>query len=131
MGLEQLLEQPRAGALGQGGRGEQRSVGGRESTNQSKSQLTSTITYANYAGYDAGTDYVGVDASDAGPAEIRPRCAKTMSTRFSRGFRTTRSAVTRLRGDLAHAALAADLVLQASADQSVLPGHAQRDQGAQ
>ena len=70
---------------------------------------------------DASTDYEAIPASDAGDGgagetaeEVRQ---KDLTTLFPGGDQST-VVVTRLRADLAHAALANDLVLQASADQS-------------
>ena len=88
----------------------------------SKSQIIRTITYAGYPGYDAGTDYLGVDAGDGGsgedPSQVRQDDVDTLFAGMNPDGDSVR--ITRLRSDLAHAALANDLVLQAPADQSEL-----------
>jgi MYXO-CTERM domain-containing protein len=69
---------------------------------------------------DAATDYMPVPADDAGdPGETADQVRQDD---LSALFPNTQNEVwvTRIRSDLAHAALANDLVLQASADQSVL-----------
>ena len=73
-----------------------------------------------YYGYDAGSDYLGTTApdGDAGesPAQVRD---DDLATLFE-GMSASTVRVTRIRSDLSRAALAHDLTLQASADQSVL-----------
>jgi MYXO-CTERM domain-containing protein len=68
---------------------------------------------------DASTEYLAVPASDGGvgqtAADVR---TADLATLFPLGTSTVR--ITRMRGDLSRAALANDLVLQASADQSTL-----------
>jgi hypothetical protein len=70
---------------------------------------------------DASTDYEAIPASDAGDGgagetaeEVRQN---DLATLFPGGEQTSMR-ITRMRADLAHAALANDLTLQASADQS-------------
>jgi Uncharacterized protein conserved in bacteria (DUF2330) len=72
---------------------------------------------------DAATDYEAIPAQDGGDGgsgqtadEVRQQDLATLFPDADLGTVT----VTRLRADLAHAALANDLVLQASADQSTL-----------
>ncbi len=85
------------------------------------SQIENTITYASFPQYDAGADYLGVDGGDGGAAETPSQVRKDdIDTLFS-GMGAASVRITRLRSDLAHAALATDLVLQAAADQSELP----------
>ena len=90
----------------------------------SRAQLESTVLRGGGGGgggggspyYDAGADYPGAPATDAGPA-VTPEAERQadLGALFS-GISAPH--VTRLRSDLSHAALATDLVLQASADQS-------------
>jgi MYXO-CTERM domain-containing protein len=75
-----------------------------------------------YYGYDAGADYLGVDPADGGdaggesPSQVRD---DDMATLFQ-GMVAANVRITRMRSDLSRAALAQDLRLQASADQSTL-----------
>ncbi len=68
---------------------------------------------------DAGADYdpSPVDGGTKGPEVVRD---EDLATLFA-GMQPQDVRVTRLRSDLAHAALSADLKLQASADQSNVP----------
>jgi hypothetical protein len=70
---------------------------------------------------DAGTSYSGTDASaDGGPGETPDEVREDdLSTLFA-GIVGPTARITRIRTDIARAALAADLVLQASQDQSEL-----------
>ena len=76
--------------------------------------------------YSGPNDYDPVTESDAGAADGGPVVAQTadqvrsqdLSTLFAEGARTVR--ITRMRADLSQAALANDLVLQASMDQSTI-----------
>jgi hypothetical protein len=72
-------------------------------------------------GNSADTDYQPIPASDAGSAGETADQVRTddLATLFPGGDQGS-VRVTRIRADLAHAALANDLVLQASADQSTL-----------
>jgi hypothetical protein len=91
------------------------------SINVSQQQITNVITYAGYPGYDAGTDYLGTDAADGGAGETPTQVRQDdVDTLFS-GMGAGNVRVTRLRSDLAHAALGSDLVLQAAQDQAQLP----------
>jgi hypothetical protein len=70
-------------------------------------------------GYEAGADYDPAQTADGGteaPEQVR---ADDLATLFH-GIAPTDLRVTRIRADLARTALAQDLVLQASADQSPL-----------
>ncbi len=97
------------------------------STDLSQGQISNTILQGSSPGSSSGgvgnVDYVGIDAgADGGPGESPNQVRQDdLDTLFAgmKGGGTVR--VTRLRSDLAHAALAADLVLQASSDQSALP----------
>jgi hypothetical protein len=67
----------------------------------------------------AQTDYLDIPASDAGVAQTADQARQQdLGTLFPAGLGSVR--ITRMRADLSHAALANDLVLQASTDQSVL-----------
>lgn len=99
------------------------------STDISQFQVTNMVTYANFPQYDAGADYPGSggdsdagNAGDAGPAAKSPSQMRQadLDALFA-GIPSGNARVTRLRGDLAHAALTTDLSLQASADQATLP----------
>lgn len=75
-------------------------------------------TYPQYD-YDAGLDYDPTQTADGGtepPEQVR---ADDLATLFH-GINPADVRVTRIRADLARAALSEDLVLQASADQSEL-----------
>jgi MYXO-CTERM domain-containing protein len=84
-------------------------------------QVESSLDVAPYAVEDlvlqdpAEQDYLAGSNGQA-PADVR---VQDLETAFPGNPATVR--VTRMRADLAHAALATDLVLQASADQSPLP----------
>jgi hypothetical protein len=68
----------------------------------------------------ADTDYTAVAASDAGPGESADQVRMDdLAALFGPNNQGTMR-VTRMRADLAHAALATDLALQASTDQSVM-----------
>jgi hypothetical protein len=72
-----------------------------------------------YYGYDAGVDYEPGAASDGGtesPSQVRD---DDLATLFH-GLNPSDVRVTRIRADLTRAALSQDLVLQASADQTLL-----------
>jgi uncharacterized protein DUF2330 len=70
---------------------------------------------------DAGADYVGVDASaDGGPGETPDQVREDDLNTLFAGIVGPDARITRLRSDIARAALAADFVLQASQDQSEL-----------
>ncbi len=93
------------------------------STDISPAQISSVILRGSSPGTGSGNpDYLGIDAGDAGsgetPNQVRQEDIDTLFTGLTSAG-TVR--VTRLRSDLAHAALASDLVLQASADQATLP----------
>jgi hypothetical protein len=67
----------------------------------------------------ATPDYVAIPSSDAGPGETAEQVRQMdLATLFPLGGSSVR--ITRMRADLSRAALADDLVLQASADQSSL-----------
>ena len=73
---------------------------------------------------DASTDYLAIpesDAGDGGAGETAEQVrANDLATLFPGGDNQGSVRITRMRADLAHAALATDLALQASADQSEL-----------
>src|SRR4029077_3574499 len=63
--------------------------------------------------------YAAVPAPDGGPGQTAPEVrAQDLNTLFPLGGSSAR--VTRIRGDLSQTALATDLILQASSDQSAL-----------
>jgi hypothetical protein len=67
----------------------------------------------------ADQDYLSIPASDAGVAQTADQVrTQDLATLFPSGAGSVR--ITRMRGDLSHAALANDLVLQASQDQTPL-----------
>jgi hypothetical protein len=69
---------------------------------------------------DAGAEYPPVPGVDGGAGQTSDQARiADMATLFT-GIQGDQFRLTRLRADLSHASLAADLVLQASADQSVL-----------
>jgi hypothetical protein len=73
---------------------------------------------------DPSLDYLPVDAPDGGPDAAAAETAEEvrtddLNTLFA-GITAPNVRVTRIRSDIAHAAMTADLVLQASADQSEL-----------
>jgi hypothetical protein len=95
--------------------------------------VENTVLYGSYAfaggssgsssggvgGVPASQDYLAVPAADGGAGETADQVRTAdLSTLFPLGTSTVR--ITRMRGDLSRAALANDLVLQASADQSTL-----------
>ncbi len=95
------------------------------STDIAASQITTTIQQGARSS-SGGVDYLGIDASAAGPGETPTQVEQDdIDTLFAglnvAGQNGGTIRVTRLRSDLAHAALASDLILQASADQSALP----------
>jgi hypothetical protein len=70
-------------------------------------------------GDTAATDYTDIPSTDAGPGETAAQVRQMdLATLFPLGGSSVR--ITRMRGDLSHAALANDLVLQASSDQTAL-----------
>jgi hypothetical protein len=75
----------------------------------------------------AASAYAPVPAPDGGPGETALEVRSSdLHTLFPQGSGNVR--ITRMRGDLSQAALATDLVLQASADQSVLSNVYQANQ---
>jgi Uncharacterized protein conserved in bacteria (DUF2330) len=97
------------------------------STDLQTALITSIILNGSSPGSSSGStgnvDYLGVDGGgDGGAAGESPNQVRQddLDTLFA-GMQGSSVRVTRLRSDLAHAALATDLVLQAAADQSVLP----------
>ena len=91
------------------------------SINLSRTIITNTVTYANYPAYDAGADYLGVDAGAGGTGETPTQVRQDDIDTLFAGMSGDSVRVTRIRSDLAHAALGTDLVLQASQDQALLP----------
>jgi hypothetical protein len=80
----------------------------------SRQALTSTITYAGYPQYDAGADYLGIDAGTGGPGESPAQVRQDDINTLFDGIPGDTVRVTRIRSDLAHAALGSDLALVAS-----------------
>jgi MYXO-CTERM domain-containing protein len=67
----------------------------------------------------ASTDYTAIPTTDAGPGQTADQVrAMDLATLFPLGGSSVR--ITRMRADLSRAALATDLVLQASTDQSAV-----------
>ena len=75
-----------------------------------------------YYGYDAGSDYLPVDAPDGGDAggETASQVRDDDLATLFEGMSPSNVRVTRIRADLSRTALAQDLTLAASSDQSVL-----------
>ncbi len=75
-----------------------------------------------YYGYDAGSDYLPVDAPDGGDAggETASQVRDDDLATLFEGMSPSNVRVTRIRADLSRTALAQDLALEASSDQSVL-----------
>ena len=69
---------------------------------------------------DAGMEYPPVPGVDGGAGETSDQARQDDMTALFTGIHGPSFRLTRLRADLSHASLASDLVLQASADQSVL-----------
>jgi hypothetical protein len=68
----------------------------------------------------ASNGYLAIPAGDAGPGETAAQVRQDdLATLFPGGYQGS-VRVTRMRGDISHAALSADLVLQASVDDSIL-----------
>jgi len=67
---------------------------------------------------DASTDYLAIPAGDAGAGQTADEVRQADLAALFPGANQGTIRVTRMRADLAHAALATDLALQASADQS-------------
>ncbi len=90
------------------------------SLNLDQAQFEQIVRYGGTyysSDYDAGSDYAPIDGPNPEtPDQVRD---DDLTTLFA-GIAQPR--VTRIRSDLAHAALDQDLTLQASADQSVLSG---------
>ncbi len=83
-----------------------------------ESQVRYGGTYPYY-GYDAGADYDPITTADGGTETPDQARDADLATLFA-GVSTPNARVTRIRSDIARAALTADLSLQASQDQSVL-----------
>ncbi|HEY1960183.1 MAG TPA: DUF2330 domain-containing protein [Polyangiaceae bacterium] len=73
-----------------------------------------------YYGYDAGIDYLPTTAPDGGAGESASQVRDDDLAALFEGMTPSNVRVTRIRSDLSRAALAQDLTLQASADQSPL-----------
>jgi hypothetical protein len=72
------------------------------------------------SGDTASSEYLPIPASDGGAGETADQVRQDDLAVLFPGTNQGSVRVTRMRGDLSHAALAADLVLQASLDDSVL-----------
>jgi hypothetical protein len=90
--------------------------------------IRSTVRYGNFGRFgaptilDAGAAYTGTDASaDGGPGETPDQVREDDLQTLFAGNAGPSARITRLRTDIARAALADDLALQASQDQSELP----------
>ncbi len=92
------------------------------STSQSQSALRQYVTNIGRGGPNGGPDYLPVNGPDGGtvvetPEQVRQDDLDALFQGI--GLTDGQVRVTRMRADLAHAALATDLLLTASADQSV------------
>jgi MYXO-CTERM domain-containing protein len=100
------------------------------------SQIQSYASYGYYGGSSGGASTQGADnyepiaASGSDPGETADQVEQDDVTALFTGISSGTFRLTRLRADLAHAALANDLQLQAASDQSTLTNVRQATQSA-
>ena len=90
---------------------------------ENENNIESAVQYGSSGGYryaDGGSEYPPLPGVDGGAGETSDQARQADMTTLFTGIHGPSFRLTRLRADLTHASLASDLVLQASADQSVL-----------